>query len=151
MKDLLRKRGRETKDNPHVAVGEITSSLSESAKSLLPTQHALKMMYKRQRTAPPNPISLEQLQLDANSIKTFSNEDFIFYDSDDGPNQIVIFSTKENIEYLSMSSIWLADGTFKTVPALFCQLYTIHCLIGGPNPFENGHLFPCVYAVLPNK
>ena len=33
-----------------------------------------------------------------------------------------------------MSSIWLADGTFKTVPALFYHLYTVHCLVGGPNP-----------------
>ena len=151
VKDLLRKRGRETKDNPHVAIGEITSLLSDSAKYLLPTQHALKMMYKRQRTAPPNPISLDELLLDGNDINTFSGKDFLFYDSDDGPNRIVIFSTQENIEYLSMSSIWLADGTFKTVPNLFCQLYTVHCLIGGPNPFENGHLLPCIYALLPNK
>ena len=96
VKDLLRKQGRETKDSSHVAI-DVTSSLSESAKSLLPIQHALKMMYKRQRTAPPNPMSL------------------------------------------------------KTVRGLFCQLYTIHCLNGGPNPFENGHLLTCVYALLPNK
>ncbi|KAI6648122.1 hypothetical protein LOD99_11931 [Oopsacas minuta] len=50
-----------------------------------------------------------------------------------------------------MSKIWLADGAFKTVPTFFCQLYTVHCLIGGPSPFENGHLLPCVYALLPNK
>lgn len=47
VKDLLRMRRRETKDTPHVARGEVTSSLSESAKYLLPTQHAVKMMYKR--------------------------------------------------------------------------------------------------------
>ena len=35
-----------------------------------------------------------------------------------------------------MSSIWLAGGTFKTVSTLFCQLYTIHCLVGRHNPFE---------------
>ena len=62
-----------------------------------------------------------------------------------------MFATEEKIEFLSMSSIWLADGTFKTVPTLFCQLYTIHCLVGGSNPFENGHLLSCVYALLPNK
>ncbi|KAI6648313.1 FLYWCH zinc finger domain protein [Oopsacas minuta] len=67
MKDLMRKRGRETNDNPHVVIGEMTSLLSES---LLPNQHALKMMYKRQRIAPPNPVSLEELQLDAENIKT---------------------------------------------------------------------------------
>ena len=75
----------------------------------------------------------------------------MFCDTGPGPNRIVLFATKENIEYLSMSSIWLADGTFKTVPTLFCQLYTVHCLVGGSNPFENGHLLPCLYALLPNK
>ena len=109
------------------------------------------MMYKRQRTAPPNPISLEELQLNAEEIKTHSNRNFLFCDTGPGPNRIVLFVTKENIEYLSMSSIWLADGMFKTVPTLFCQLYTVHCLVGGPNPFENGHLLPCLYALLPNK
>ena len=47
IKDIIRKRGRESNDNPHVAIGQIASSLSESAMYLLPTQHALKTMYKR--------------------------------------------------------------------------------------------------------
>ena len=64
IKDIIRKRGRESNDNPHVAIAQIASSLSESAMSLLPTQHALKTMYKRQRTDPPNPATLEELQLD---------------------------------------------------------------------------------------
>ena len=44
IKDIIRKRGS---DNPLVAIGQIASSLSESAMYLLPTQHALKTMYKR--------------------------------------------------------------------------------------------------------
>ncbi|KAI6656251.1 hypothetical protein LOD99_11317 [Oopsacas minuta] len=100
MVDLMRKRGRETNDNPHVTIGEMISLLSESAKSLLPNQQALKMMHQRQRIAPPNPVSLEELQLDAENNKTFSNRNFLFYHSGIGPNRIVIFATKENIEIL---------------------------------------------------
>ena len=33
VKDRISKRGRETNDNPHVAIGEIASPLSESAKT----------------------------------------------------------------------------------------------------------------------
>jgi hypothetical protein len=41
--------------------------------------------------------------------------------------------------------VWLADGTFKVVPALYFQLYTIHFnFIGGVNP-------AAVYCLLPNK
>ena len=108
-------------------------------------------MYKRQRTAPPIPHSVEDLELNASDIKTLSDKNFLFYDSGPELERIVMFATRENLDFLAMSSIWLADGTFKTVPTLFTQLYTIHCLAGGPNPFANGHLLPCIYALLPNK
>ena len=40
--------------------------------------------------------------------------------------------------------IWYGDGTFKVVPELFFQLYTIHTNIGNNYP-------PCIYFLLPNK
>ena len=49
---------------------------------------------------------------------------------------------------LNTSSIWLADGTFKTAPNLFYQLYVIHALKGGPNILEDGHLLPCLFILL---
>ena len=45
----------------------------------------------------------------------------------------------------------MADGTFKTVPNLFNQLYTIHALVGGMYPFRDGHLLPSIYVLLPGK
>ena len=63
VKENLRKLARETHDNPHVVIGEEMSSLSDAGKSLLPSQNALKLMYKRQRTAPPIPQSVEDLVL----------------------------------------------------------------------------------------
>ena len=94
---------------------------------------------------------LRELELNGSDIQTILNKTFLFYDSGPDPDRIVMFGTRENLDFLETSNIWLADGTFKTVPALFAQLYTIHCLAGGPNPFVNGHLLPCVYALLPNK
>ena len=42
-----------------IAIGEETSSLSDAGKSLLPSQNALKLMYERQRFAPPIPQTVE--------------------------------------------------------------------------------------------
>ena len=40
------------------------------------------------------------------------------------------------------------DGTFKTVPTIFSQLYTIHAPIGGE---ENSRILPLVYALMTGK
>ena len=52
---------------------------------------------------------------------------------------------------LNASQIWFADGTFKTAPSLFSQVYTIHGLRCGPNPLQDGHLLPSLFVLLPNK
>ena len=62
-----------------------------------------------------------------------------------------MFSTEENKKILSYSTIWMADGTFKVVPSLFGQLYTVHALVGGTYPFRDGHLLPSIYILLPGK
>ena len=45
----------------------------------------------------------------------------------------------------------MADGTFKVVPSLFAQLYTVHALVGGVYPFRDGHLLPSIYILLQGK
>jgi hypothetical protein len=39
------------------------------------------------------------------------------------------------------------DGTFKTVPTVFHQLYTIHALVGGAKNF----IFPMVYVLMTSR
>lgn len=42
-----------------------------------------------------------------------------------------MFTSKTNVRYLALCEHWFADGTFKTVPKLFKQLYSIHGLFKG--------------------
>lgn len=59
-------------------------------------------------------------------------------------NLILIFATQSNLEILAHSEHWQADRTFKSMPLIFGQLYTIHSL-------KAGNILSLVYALLPNK
>lgn len=68
----------------------------------------------------------------------------MLYDSNDGNDRVLIFSTRRNLSLLAQSRNWYADGTFKTTPMLFQQLYTIHGIL-------NNNVLPAVFALLPSK
>ena len=56
----------------------------------------------------------------------------------------LVFGTNKNLKYLWEASHWFLNGTFKTVPRTFSQLYTVHALI-------NGHTVPLIYILLTDK
>lgn len=51
---------------------------------------------------------------------------FLQHNSGPGPDRLLILTTKDNLEFLCNCDPWLANGTFKEVPRLFQQVYTIH-------------------------
>ena len=76
---------------------------------------------------------------------TENGDQFLLYDSGVGdPERILIFSSQQAIQFLSSSDHWFADGTFKVCPDIYFQVYTVHAEQGG-------RIFPCVFALLPNK
>ncbi|XP_065315571.1 uncharacterized protein LOC135924440 [Gordionus sp. m RMFG-2023] len=58
--------------------------------------------------------------------------------------RILIFATAQNLRLMAESSHWYADGTFKTTPLIFYQLWTLHVLY-------NKTVIPTIFALLPNK
>ena len=103
---------------------------------------------KRQDVTAPNPLpeSRRDINLPEELTKLPSGEEFLLFDSGpDDANRILIFGTQRNTDILVRSSSIYVDGTFKIVPELFYQLYTVHAV------HPNGAVFPCIYALLPNK
>ncbi|XP_029342135.1 uncharacterized protein LOC115033536 [Acyrthosiphon pisum] len=124
--------------------------LPTAVSAQLPNPRALKRIIQRVRQikqiAPANPNSL-RFEIPDSFKKTLCGEQFLFFDSADSGNfedLILIFSTWKNLELLTYSKHWFADGIFSSCPNLFYQLYTIHTI-----QFSN--VIPLVYILLPDK
>jgi hypothetical protein len=62
----------------------------------------------------------------------------------EGDNIIFIVANSEQLDILRSTDDFLADGTFKVVPEIFYQLYTIHVVY-------RGHVVPVLYVLLRRK
>ena len=76
---------------------------------------------------------------------SLKGKQFLLYDSGFGDDKrMLIYSTPRFMKILSQTNYWHCDGTFKVVPELFFQSYTIHGDLGGL-------VLPSVYILLLNK
>lgn len=78
---------------------------------------------------------------------TISGNHFCKYIKD-GSERILVFATSENLRYLQEAKYWIIDGTFKIVPTVFRQMYTIHADVGSDS---NPRVVPLVYALMSSK
>ena len=154
-KSGLKRKARDTHDSTHGILGDVLETVNEGTTIKLPKLDSLKRTIRRERqsidAAPAQPESLEHLIIPPEYQVTQKGDNFLLFDSGPGSQRIIMFGTQENVEMLNASQIWLADGTFKTAPPLFSQVYCIHGLRGGPNPLQDGHLLPCLFILLPSK
>ena len=75
------------------------------------------------------PSSLEEIEI-PNDLFFFDESRFFIRNIDDDNNKILLFTTTKNIKLLSDSEYWIMDDTFKVVPNVFMQLFSIHAPIG---------------------
>ena len=140
---------RKTLASDHAPAADSLATASQSAVAALPPEAALKRNINNARKGkskyPKLPKHRKDIVIPQTLLLTKRQEDFLVHDSGLGDeDRILIFGTKNNAALLKMSKLWLVDGTFKTAPLLFYQLYTIHGV------FES-ETFPLFYALLPNK
>ncbi|GAB0091353.1 hypothetical protein DMENIID0001_061870 [Sergentomyia squamirostris] len=104
------------------------------------------MRYVRRvhRTHSKVPDLLEKLEFAEEDTITSKGENFLLFDSGPGKGRTLIFATNSNLQFLADNRNWAADRTFKVVPILFYQLYTIHALV------ENKS-YACVFNLMSKK
>uniref|UniRef100_A0A2S2PMI1 MULE transposase domain-containing protein n=1 Tax=Schizaphis graminum TaxID=13262 RepID=A0A2S2PMI1_SCHGA len=125
IKENIKKAAKDHKD-PHKIYQEQISGAPLIISSQI-TKNMSKLLIKRQRKGKlTEPCSLRDLNLPPELRKTLSGQEFYIKDIGSDTDKIIILSTIENLRYLSESQFWLADGTFKSCPGLFKQIYTIH-------------------------
>jgi len=71
--------------------------------------------------------------------------DMALYDSGPRDDRMIMMGCAELLDGLARADLWLADGTFKVVPNVFFQLYSIHF------DFGSGIHPAVVYCLLTNK
>jgi hypothetical protein len=95
---------------------------------------------------PAEPLTLIDWQLDDEFKTTLDGSDFFREIQLDG-ERVYLFVNRAHLRHLFRSNFWIMDGTFKTVPLLFSQLYSIHCEVGG----INSRILPIVWALMTSK
>ena len=123
----------------------ITSELARSDNTdggIIPSFLGCKSQMHRARRAemPPVPKTFEDINLEGQWSRTCAGERFLLSQADN----IIIFATDQNLEVLAQSPIVFMDGTFKSAPRLFRQLFTLHGLY-------RDHFVALVYCLLPDK
>lgn len=147
-----KKRATTTQERPQQIIANVIAEAHADVAAILPKKDSLKKTIRRARRdeeAPALPRNIQELVIP----RVFSEividgqvQQFLMYDSEDQlmSGRMLIFSTRSNLHLLAQSQEWFADGTFRTAPAMFTQVYTIHAT-------KYNAVVPLVYALLPNK
>ena len=95
------------------------------------------MMHRARRQGLPNiPRTCADITLSGEYEMTLNNQQFLLHQDQD----IIIFGTQQNLQILAQSATIYMDGTFKSAPEMFTQLYTIHATY-------RDHVIPAIYTV----
>lgn len=100
---------------------------------------------ERRKTYPALPKDRAEVHEVLKNIdtQTKKGENFILENNQD--TGIIILTCETNLKFLADSTEEIfVDGTFKSCPKYFFQLYSIHGM-------KNGHFIPLVFALLPGK
>ena len=150
--DLLKARARikrSTKDTAEKTQNIISANiagLQENVLARLPNIETIRKDVRRNRRnihSAVTDIHDTQFLILQNYTVDVLGQQFLVYDNG-RPDRILLFGTDEGFRFLRNSQDWFFDGTFKSSPVQFMQLYTVHGLTNHRNIVG-------AYALLPNK
>lgn len=150
LRNSLKQSAVQTNDTPGKIIRENLSSLPSSSTTSIPNKNALRQIIQRARkkNMPEEPTCLSEINI-PDDLKEVNGVKFLGRDHEYGNNKrLLLFATESNLRRLSESDMWFVDGTFQTCPALFTQLFSIHCIVGTG---DCKRIVPLVYGFLDSK
>lgn len=149
---VMKAKATSTRDRPCAimqAQRERDAADAEVMAPAMPSKHAMRCAISRvrQKLRRKEPASLDDFEFPEECARTLGGEEMLHKMLVvDGEHALVV-TTAANLKELGRSEMWLADGTFKTSPRLFAQMYSIHARVGG----QSGQVLPMVYALMTRK
>lgn len=123
----LKEKAETTNDSTQLVIANCSATITNAVKPHLPSVPSMKRSVRRVRQGTVTiPQTINELCVLEQYKVTLVGKPFLLYDSEAAENRILLFSTEENLKFLSNANNWYVDGTFKTVPLIFNQLFTIH-------------------------
>ncbi|XP_041372105.1 uncharacterized protein LOC121385473 [Gigantopelta aegis] len=97
----------------------------------------------RRKVLPLNPQTRQDVNLEGIWTETTDGRSFMCVD-DGEEEKILVFATDEMLDKMQEAETLFMDGTFYLCLSLWCQLYSIHCLV-------DDVMCHVAYALLPRK
>ncbi|XP_057323664.1 uncharacterized protein LOC130666566 [Microplitis mediator] len=147
IRSTLKRRAVSDDVGPIGVIADVVKNVKSPVAARLGTISSMQRTIQRarQKTKPTAPEkNLGDFIVPDESQRTSKDEQFLLFDSGGHRNRILIFSTASNLIKLAECEIWCGDGTFRTVPAIFKQLYSIHGVVGD-------NTMPLVYVLSSSK
>lgn len=138
-------RASTTSESPRDIIYSSLSTYSTSDLKCLPIDSSIVDRIKRNRnTKHQLPVSV-QSDIPASIKNLATGELFLQHDSGiSDPNRIVVFCESDNFIHIENSDTILMDGTFKSSPCGFKQLYTIII-------YKNTKYIPMIFVLMKSK
>lgn len=151
LKENLKEKTNQSLDTPAQIIQRCIQEVPSTSPPHMPKKDAMRKLIQRVRNKhlPSIPKSIHDIAIPAEFTITDSGEQFLVGHFIENKDCVMAFSTKQNLKLLNDATFWMMDGTFNCCPRPFCQIYTIHAIVGAPE--GNHKILPLVYGLLSTK
>ena len=127
------------------AFGDALANPDETTMDSLPSfnKYRCTLYRARSKRLPNIPHSRSEIDLQGQWTQTKDGRPFLLA-NDGAEDRILIFGTAQNLRYLCLATEIFMDGTFKSAPEMFTQVYSIHVKV-------MECMVPVVVALLPKR